>query len=69
MNRFDSQMGGEARLRYLDADYDVLAPGSYVVCAVSGQRITLDELRYWSVDRQEPYATAEAVVKRDLGLA
>jgi len=69
VNRFDSQMGGEARLRYLDADYDVLAPGSYVVCAVSGQRITLDELRYWSVDRQEPYATAEAVVKRDLGLA
>lgn len=69
MNRFDSQMGGEARLRYLDADYDVLAPGSYVTCAVTGERISLDELRYWSVDRQEPYATAEAVVKRDLGVA
>ncbi|CDO60398.1 Exodeoxyribonuclease VII small subunit (EC 3.1.11.6) [Candidatus Phaeomarinobacter ectocarpi] len=69
MNRFDSQMGGEARLRYLDADYDVLAPGSFVTCAVTGERISLDELRYWSVDRQEPYATAEAVVKRDLGLA
>ncbi|MEO0960971.1 MAG: DUF2093 domain-containing protein [Pseudomonadota bacterium] len=69
MNRFDSQMGGEARLRYLDADYDVLAPGSYVTCAVTGKRISLDELRYWSVDRQEPYATAEAVVQRDLGVA
>lgn len=69
MNRFDSQMGGEARLRYLDADYEVLAPGSFVTCAVTGERIALDELRYWSVDRQEPYATAEAVVKRDLGLA
>jgi len=69
VNRFDSQMGGEARLRYLDADYEVLAPGSYVTCAVTGQRIALDELRYWSVDRQEPYATPEAVVKRDLGLA
>ncbi len=69
MNRFDSQMGGEARLRYLDADYDVLAPGSFVTCAVTGERISLDELRYWSVDRQEPYATAEAVVKRDLGVA
>lgn len=69
MNRFDSQMGGEARLRYLDADYDVLGPGSFVTCAVTGERISLDELRYWSVDRQEPYATAEAVVKRDLGLA
>ncbi|MEQ8747228.1 DUF2093 domain-containing protein [Pyruvatibacter sp.] len=62
-------MGGEARLRYLDADYDVLAPGSFVLCAVTGIRIPLDELRYWSVDRQEPYATPEAVVQRDLGLA
>jgi len=69
LNRFDSQMGGEARLRYLDADYDVLAPGSYVTCAVTGQRIALDELRYWSVDRQEPYAGPEAMVKRDLGVA
>jgi len=69
LNRFDSQMGGEARLRYLDADYDVLAPGSYVTCAVTGQRIALDELRYWSVDRQEPYVGPEHMVKRDLGLA
>lgn len=69
MNRFDSQMGGEARLRYLDADYDVLAPGSFVTCAVTGQRIALDELRYWSVDRQEAYAGPEAMVKRDLGIA
>ena len=38
MNRMGSQMGGEARLRYLDADFDVLAPGSYVTCAVTGQR-------------------------------
>ncbi|MDW3099004.1 MAG: DUF2093 domain-containing protein [Alphaproteobacteria bacterium] len=69
MNRFDSQMGGEARLRYLDADFDVLAPGSFVTCAVTGERIALDELRYWSVDRQEPYAGPEEMVKRDLGVA
>lgn len=68
MNRFDSQMGGEAKLRYLDADYDVLSPGSYVLCAVTKVRIPLDQLRYWSVDRQEPYASPEAAVKRDLGL-
>lgn len=69
MNRYDSHMGGEARLRYLDADYEVLAPGPFVLCAVTGIRIPLDQLRYWSVDRQEAYATAEAAVKRDLGLA
>jgi len=47
----------------------VLAPGSYVTCAVTGQRIPLDELRYWSVDRQEPYVGPVQMVKRDLGLA
>lgn len=69
MNRFESQMGGEARLRYLDADYDVIEPGAYVVCAVTGERIALDRLRYWSVDRQEAYVSPEAMIKRDLGLA
>ncbi len=68
MNRFDSQMGGEAKLRYLDADYDVLSPGSYVLCAVTNVRIPLDQLRYWSVDRQEAYVSPEAAVKRDLGV-
>ena len=47
----------EARLRYLDGDYDVLVPGTYVPCAVTGVHIPLDALRYWSVDLQEPYAT------------
>jgi len=69
VNRFDSQMGGEARLRYLDAEYDVLDAGAYVTCAVSGERIALDRLRYWSVDRQEAYASPEAALRRDLGLA
>ena len=69
MNRQDfSGREGPARLRYLDSDYQVLAPGSYVVCAVTGRRIPLSDLRYWSVDRQEPYADAEASLKRELSL-
>jgi hypothetical protein len=59
---------GEARLRYLDSDYQVVVPGSYVTCAVSGRRIPLSELRYWSVDRQEPYLDAEASLTRELEL-
>lgn len=39
--------------------FRVLTPGDHVACAVSGERIALEELRYWSVVRQEPYATAE----------
>jgi len=60
--------GGEARLRYLDADFQVVAPGAYVTCAVTGKRIPLSELRYWSVDRQEPYVDAAASLKRELSL-
>lgn len=51
--------GRPARLHYLANNFRVLAPGDHVVCALSGQRIALDDLRYWSVARQEPYATAE----------
>jgi hypothetical protein len=69
MNRHQfSGRDGEARLRYLDADYQVVVPGSYVTCAVTGQRIALSELRYWSVDRQEAYLDAEASLKRELSL-
>ena len=64
LNRFSSSGQSEARLQYLDGDYRVISPGSYVVCAVTGVRIPLDELKYWSVDRQEAYATPTAVLER-----
>ena len=61
MNRIDiTRSGGEARLRYLDGDFQVITPGSFVRCAITGAVIPLDELRYWSVERQEPYADAAA---------
>lgn len=53
----------EAKVRYLDADFAVVEPGHYVVCAVTGKRIPLDELTYWSVDKQEPYLDAHASMK------
>lgn len=69
MNRHEfSSRDGEAKLRYLDSDFQVVVPGSYVLCAVTGQRIPLSELRYWSVDRQEPYVDAEASLRREVSL-
>jgi hypothetical protein len=69
MNRHElSGRDGEARLRYLDGDFQVVVPGAYVTCAVTGKRIPLSELRYWSVDRQEPYADVNASLKRELSL-
>jgi hypothetical protein len=66
MNRIEriGRGGGEARVRYLDGDFQVMSPGSYVRCAVTGAEIPLDELRYWSVARQEAYADASAALKR-----
>jgi len=59
----------EARLHYGPNGFRVLSPGDHVVCAVSGERIPLDRLRYWSVARQEPYASAELSTRRALGRA
>ncbi|MFC3226413.1 DUF2093 domain-containing protein [Marinibaculum pumilum] len=56
-------LGGEARVVYRDAAFDVIAPGSFVTCAVTGQRIPLADLKYWSVDRQEAYATPDAATQ------
>ena len=67
MNRYEApRPASEAKIRYLDADFQVLQPGSYVRCAVTGQPIPLDELRYWNVDRQEAYVDAAASLKRHL---
>lgn len=70
MNRFEPTFspGMEARIRYLDADYQVITPGQFVRCAVSGNPIKLDELRYWSVERQEAYATAHEALQRKIEL-
>jgi len=65
MNRIDKfGRGGEARLRYLDGEFQVVAPGGFVRCSVTGATIPLDELKYWSVARQEPYVDAAAALKR-----
>ncbi len=65
MNRFEGGSNREAKIRYLDGDFQIVLPGSYVTCAVTGAAIAVDELRYWSVARQEPYADAEASFQAD----
>lgn len=60
-----SQGGRAARLHYMGNGFRVLSAGDHVVCAVSGEKIPLEVLRYWSVARQEAYATAEISVQRE----
>ncbi|MGL4313234.1 MAG: DUF2093 domain-containing protein [Sphingomonas sp.] len=56
-----------ARLHYLANGFRVLAPGDHVLCAVTGERIALEELRYWSVRRQEAYASPEIATRAITG--
>ena len=55
-----------ARLKYLDNSFEIIEDGSYVLCAVSGKKILLQNLNYWNVDLQEPYYSyIEANSKKD----
>lgn len=56
-----------AKLFYQANGFRVLTHGSHVTCAVTGEAIPLEVLRYWSVERQEAYASAEAATRQLLG--
>lgn len=62
-----SQGGRPAKLHYMANGFRMLVPGDHVICAVTGQKIPLDNLRYWNVARQEAYASPEIAVKAELG--
>jgi len=68
MNRFETMFRskGEASVRFLDGEFQVMSPGDFVSCAVTGKPIALGELRYWSVELQEAYANAEVSMQRYL---
>ncbi len=56
-----------ATLHYQANGFRVIRPGGYVICAVSAEEIALDALRYWSVERQEAYASPDLATRRMLG--
>jgi hypothetical protein len=66
MNAHDRNFGANdlAKLHYGDGEYAVLRAGRYVVCAVTGQKIPLEQLRYWSAELQEAYAGPVEALKR-----
>jgi hypothetical protein len=57
-------LGLEAVLEFTDSDFRVVRQGNFVRCGVTGQPIPLEDLRYWSAERQEAYATPAAVLER-----
>jgi hypothetical protein len=68
LKRFQNSLSGsaEAKLAYQDGEFQIIKPGTFVRCAVTGDPIRLDDLRYWSVSLQEPYKSAEISLKRHI---
>lgn len=58
------QLGTEAVLEFTDSDFRVIKRGTFVRCAATGTPIPLDDLLYWSAERQEAYAGPDAVLQR-----
>ena len=55
-----------AKLKYLPNNFDIIEEGDYVICAVSGKKILLENLNYWNVDEQEAYFSyVEASIKKE----
>ena len=55
-----------AKIKYLPNNFQILEKGDYVICAVSGKEIKLEDLQYWNVELQEPYHSyIEASKKRE----
>jgi hypothetical protein len=57
------QGGRLAKLHYMANGFRILTQGDHVICSQSGEPIALEQLRYWSVARQEPYANPEVATK------
>ena len=55
-----------AKLKYLPNNFEVIEEGDYVICAISGKKIPLENLNYWNVDEQEAYYSyVEASIKKE----
>ena len=55
-----------AKIKYLPNNFQIIEDGDYVICAISGKKISIEKLTYWNVETQEPYFSyVEASLKRD----
>ena len=55
-----------AKIKYLPNNFEVIQEGDHVICAISGKKISLENLTYWNVENQEAYFSyLEASIKRE----
>ena len=55
-----------AKLKYLPNNFTIIEEGDHVICAISGKKISLENLNYWNVDEQDAYYSfLEASTKKE----
>ena len=54
----------KAKLNYKHNSFDIIEKGNFVLCAVSGKEIPVDQLTYWNVELQEAYYSPIEVNER-----
>ncbi len=54
----------KAKLKFNPNNFEILEEGDYVLCAVSGKNIPLNQLMYWNVELQEPYFSPKEAQER-----
>ena len=56
--------GNKAKLKFHPNNFEIVEKGDYVVCAVSGKNILLNQLTYWNVELQEAYFSVKEAQQR-----
>ena len=54
----------KAKLKFKPNNFEIIENGDYVVCAVSGKKISLNQLTYWNVELQEAYFSPKEAQQR-----
>jgi len=54
----------KAKLVYKHNSFDIIEEGNFVICAISGKEIPLNQLTYWNVELQEAYYSPQEVNER-----
>ena len=55
-----------AKLKFLPNNFEIIENGDHVICAISKKKISIENLNYWSVDKQEAYYSyVEAAIERE----
>jgi len=56
--------GNKAKLKFSPNNFEIIEEGDYVICSVSGKKISLNQLTYWNVELQEAYFSPKEAQQR-----